>query len=300
MTKKNYSKRDIYQEVTDQIIKQLEEGSAPWLKPWKDSAASTLMPMNVISKKSYSGVNVLLLWCAANEKGYESNAWLTYKQAQDLGGNVRKGEKGQAITFWKINKGTETNKAGEEAKKSWAILKRFTVFNVAQCENLGQLGLEIKEVPEEQRLTNAEHFIQNTGATINHGTNQPCYVPSQDVVFMPHRKQFEDGEGLEHYYSTALHELTHWTSHKDRCDRSLNGRFGSESYAAEELIAEMGAAFLCAQLGIKGEMRHTSYLKSWLKVLKEDKKAIFTAASMATKAADYLNQQQKEEQSKVA
>lgn len=290
MAKSDFTRRDLYQEVTDKIIASLERGTAPWVKPWQDRRdACATMPYNYHSKRSYHGINTVLLWAAAYEKSYTSPAWLTFKQALDMGGHVRKGEKGQTVIFWKFLDRTERDEqTGEEKARRVPMAKAYTVFNLEQCEGI-EPPAPVQEIPEEDRHATAEAFILGTGAEIIHGGNRACYIPSFDRIHMPHRAQFLAGIGLGHYYATALHEITHWTGHKSRCARDLNSRFGTESYAAEELIAELGAAFLCAQLGIEGELQHPQYIESWLRVLKQDNRAIFTAARLANQAADYLS-----------
>ena len=280
------AKRDVYQEVTDRIITELEAGTVPWVKPW--ATAGSHMPHNANTGRQYNGVNVLLLWMAAASKGYSSQSWVTFKQAKELGGHVRKGEHGERVVFWRfLDKIKKDAATGEEHNERIPLLRAYTVFNVEQCEGLTLPAREVVELTEHERHAAAEALIACSGARIVYGGGRACYIPSQDTIHMPELGTFNEAAG---YYATHLHELTHWTGHKARCDRDLSGRFGDESYAAEELIAEMGAAFLCAELGIKGELRHASYLESWLRVLKGDKRAIFTAASMATKAATYIKE----------
>lgn len=288
--KSKTAKTDIYQEVTDRIIEVMEKGQLPWLKPWENSGkgdAVIQLPYNGISGKNYSGVNTLLLFVRSMEAGFSSNAWLTYKQAQDLGGNIIKGEKGTMVTYWgKFTVSEEVN--GEDTAKNIPFVKKYTVFNLEQCENIStEKFQELKPMVRPEGFDDLESFIAATGAVIRHGGDKAAYYgSSRDFIIMPRVEQFTETEG---YYGTLLHELTHWTGHSKRCDRNLSGRFGTESYAMEELIAEMGSAFTSAQFGINCELQHASYLQSWLKVLKEDKKAIFTAASKAQAAANYLN-----------
>ena len=288
MAKKTVSKakRDVYQEVTDKIVAELEAGTAPWVKPW--ATAGSHMPHNAHTGRQYNGVNVLLLWMATASKGYSSQGWVTFKQAKELGGHVRKGEHGEHVVFWKFLDKTEKDAAtGEERSITIPMARMYTVFNVEQCEGLTLPARETVELAEHERHEAAEVLIAGSGAEVIYGGGRACYIPSRDQVHMPELGTFESAAS---YYATHLHELTHWTGHKARCDRDLSGRFGSESYAAEELVAELGAAFLCGELGIQGELRHASYIESWLRVLKQDKRAIFTAASMATKAAEYLKE----------
>lgn len=270
-------KRDIYQEITDKIIGQLESGNIPWLKPWKDGKnADPSMPYNASTGRAYNGVNVLILWAS----DFESNGWLTYKQAQSFGGNVIKGEKGQTITFWKFFKKADES-TGEE--RSFPMLRTYTVFNIDQCEGLEKLPA-IQPIITES--TTALELALNNGANVRHLGNKASFSPSNDYITMPPQKNFS---GVEAYESTLLHELTHWTGHKDRLERDFTGRFGSEAYAFEELVAEMGSAFLSASLGISEcTLQHSAYLESWLKVLKSDKRAIFTASSKSKQATEFL------------
>jgi len=282
------TKRDIYQDVTDRIIEQLEAGTAPWVRSWQSTSINQ-MPHNAKTGRPYNGVNVLMCWATQMQKGYTSNAWLTFKQAKELGGSVRKGEKGTTVVFWKFLKKTEQQPSGEDKAVTIPMARAYTVFNVEQCDGL---KLPKRETAEEQlsdheRHEAAEHIIDLSGAEVVLNGDKPCYVPAFDRVHMPELGAFNTAED---FYATHLHELTHWTGHRSRCDRDLTGRFGTESYAAEELIAELGAAFLCAELGIECKLQHASYIDSWLRVLKQDKRAIFTAASMATKAATFLKE----------
>ncbi len=279
MAKATKKKVDVYQVVTDQIIEALEGGSIPWLKPWKDgNNADPSMPYNASTGRAYNGVNVLLLW----SKPYESNGWLTFKQAADCGGNVKKGEKSTLITFWQFFK---EKKDGQETGQTIPMIKSYRVFNVEQCENLEKL----KDVqPVVAPDTDALDLAIASGATVKHGGNKAYFSPSADYIQMPPHANFKESTG---YDSTLLHELTHWTGHKSRLERDFTGRFGDQSYAFEELVAEMGSAFLCTMLGVSEcTLQHTAYLQSWLKVLKTDKRAIFTAASKAKQAAEFLTQ----------
>jgi len=283
--------RDIYQEVTNTIIAELEAGAAPWVKPWTTGAASCGLPYNASTKAPYSGVNILLLWDVGIRRGYTVPAWMTYRQAQARGANVRKGEKGAGIVFTKRVpvKGEADDDVGEDTTtgpRMRGFLKHYTVFNVAQIDGLPE---EIAPTPqplsEDQRIERAEAFIAATGADIRHGGDKAYYAPHPDFVALPFPQDFTDAAS---YYATANHELGHWTGHKSRLDRDFSGRFGDQAYAAEELVAELTCAFVCAALGIQGELRHAGYIESWLKLLKSDKRAIFTAASKASAAADFL------------
>jgi len=269
---------DIKQEVTDRIIAALEEGTAPWVKGWQGGNSAT--PVNGASGRHYNGVNVLLLWLEADSCAYTSNKWYTYKQAAGLDAQVRKGEKGTKIVFWNIIE-KEDEKTGE--LKKIFFTRYYTVFNADQID-----GLEVEvpvEVTPAERHARADALIVATQADVIYGRGRACYAPSFDRIEMPAIEQFEHES---EYYSTHIHELAHWTGAKSRLDRDLSGRFGSASYAMEELVAELSAAFVCAEIGIDGKLQHAEYISSWVAKLKEDKNAIFTAASAARKASDYL------------
>jgi len=276
-------KRDLYQTVTDRIVAQLEAGTLPWVKGW--STSGSMVPMNAVSERPYSGINVLLYW-ASQEMGWRRPRFLTFKQAKEAGGFVRKGEHGMPLYFFK-QLTVEDKASGEE--KHIPMLREYTVFNVAQCEGLphdiafGQ-GTVFANPGRREEL--ADHFIASTGADFREGAGAPCYVPSRDFITVPLFGEFRD---QPEYYAAAFHELVHWTGHKSRLDRDLKSRFDKDAYAMEELVAELGAAFLCAEFGFdNAHANQAAYLDHWLQVLKADNRAIFTAASKAQKAADYL------------
>jgi antirestriction protein ArdC len=274
------SQTDLYQQITDKMIAALEAGAAPWIRPWKNDRSGGDMPHNAVSKRSYHGINVALLWMAEAANGYTSPQWLTFRQAEQLGGNVRKGEKGTQIIFWRF-RGVKDSETGEI--KQIPMMRTYYVFNVAQCE---EIELRASKPRPVIGPTEIDERIARTGASINHGGDVACYIQSRDAIHMPNRSAFRS---LDHYHGTLLHELTHWTGHASRCARDLSGRFGNQAYAAEELIAEMGSAFLCARFGVPLEgLQHADYLASWIKVLRNDNRAIFTAAKAAQVAADYV------------
>lgn len=280
----------LYDEVTGRIVAQLERGRLPWVQPWgKANALSPGLPRNALTGRTYSGVNILILWATVIEHGYPSQGWLTFRQAQEAGGRVRKGEKGTTVVYAdRFIPQAEKSKAvaqGEEAK-SVPFLKRFTVFNLAQCEGLRPgLAPEDVSLPEREAVPLAEAVIAASGIEVRVGGDQAYYVPSQDYVAVPPQQAFFQ---QINYYRTCLHELTHATGHPARLGRKLVTEFGTKDYAREELVAEMGSAFLCAALGIVPTVRHADYIASWLEVLREDNRAIFRAASAASKAADWL------------
>jgi antirestriction protein ArdC len=271
---------NIYEEITQSIITELENGCAPWVKPWNAPSGAD---KNVISQKPYRGINRLLLAMLSGIKGYSVPVWATYKQWDSLGGQVRKGEKAAKIIYW--NQAQSVNPEGEQ--KSYAFAKAYFVFNVSQVDNI-DIVPSADTVSDHQKIDNCEKTISATGAKIVHGGDTACFIPSVDLIKMPELGTFSSPE---HYYATAFHELTHWTSEKSRCDRDLSkGRFGNADYAFEELVAELGAAFMCQNHGIKGDLRHAGYIQSWLKCLKNDSKAIFKASGLAQAATDYLMQ----------
>jgi antirestriction protein ArdC len=277
-------KKDLYAEVSARIIAELEAGAAPWVKPWSATAGQNV-PQNAVSNRPYSGCNVILLWFA-RDRGWATPRFLTFKQAIEAGGNVRKGEHGTKVYFVKqiqIKDGDS-----ETETRVMPILREYTVFNVDQCENLPdaiKAGKPMRVRNPDTRDGLAEEFLRATGADIREGHGEAYYVPSHDFISMP---AFEAFKGADHFYNVTFHELSHWTGSKSRLDRDLKNRFGSRHYAAEELVAELGAAFLCAEFGFDGDVRNAGYIASWIELLKADKRAFFTACSRASKAADYL------------
>jgi len=237
------------------------------------------MPANAVTGRSYSGINVPILWASADSNGYRTHTWMTFKQALECKAHVREGERGTHVVFTKTLKADED----DENPQRRSMLREYVVFNVAQIE-----GLTLPETPlppEPERHAAVEAFVAATKADIRFGGDKACFVPSRDFVAMPEAGSFTS---IESFYATELHEVGHWSGHKTRLDRDLSGRFGTRAYAAEELVAEFTAAFLCAHLGITGELRHAGYIENWLDLLRHDDRAIFTAASKATQAADYL------------
>jgi len=272
----------IYQEVTDQIIQELEKGAAPWIKPWK---SDNTCEKNIVSKKEYNGINRLILGMMTHFKGYQSPYYGSFKQWQEMGGTVKKGEKGIKIVFYKPVSKESITPTGDVEKSAYACLKTYYVFNADQVE-----GIEISKPVIEPRFYNPapalDDRILKTGANIKHGGGSAFFSPTGDFIGMPNRDTFQDDSS---YYATILHELTHWSGAKNRLDRDMGGKFGSSKYAFEELVAELGAAFLCQDYSIQGELRHAGYIQNWLTCLKENNQAIFKAAALAQKAADYLN-----------
>jgi antirestriction protein ArdC len=285
------SKADVYTCVTSRIIADLEKGTRPWLKPWNaDNTENRITRPLRHNGTPYQGVNILLLWGDAMEKRFNSNIWMTYKQAKEIGAHVRKGEYGSMVVYADRLTRMESNDRGEEIERQIPFMKGYTVFNVEQIEGL-PAHYNAKPEPKGkslQLIEKAEQFFRMTGAAFRHGGNQAFYAAVQDFIQLPPPPAFHDAES---YAATKAHELIHWTGHGDRVGREFGKRFGDTAYAREELVAELGAAFLCADLGITPEPRedHAAYLAHWLGILKEDKRAIFSAARHAQKAVDYLH-----------
>lgn len=286
------TKPDIYTTVTNKILADLEKGNLTWLQPWQagHAAGAICRPLRA-GGKPYQGINVIMLWVAALERGYSCPIWLTYKQAKEIGGQVKKGEKGSLVVYSSTLTRTETDEKGEEAEKKIPFMKSYSVFNAEQIDGLPGHFYARPEAQQNEieRIDAAETFFKQTGAEIRHDGDRAYYAPATDHVQMPPASAFHSGES---YYAILAHELTHWTKHPARLNRDFGRkRRGDEGYAMEELVAEIGAAFLCADLGITPETRedHAAYIDFWLKVLKNDKRAIFTAASHAQRAVDHLH-----------
>ncbi|TCV82709.1 ArdC family protein [Sulfurirhabdus autotrophica] len=275
-------KTDIYQQVTDAIIANIEAGQLDKGINWAKETA-TGMPINYKTKASYNGINVLLLWNAAREAGFSNNQWLTFKQAAELGGSVKKGEKGQLCVFFKM---LDIKDKISDEKKAVPMASPFWLFNLDQIEGI-ETGIEVALRSDFQQIESAEHILKASQAIIREEGQRAFYHTATDEIYLPERTRFSD---VKEFYSVALHELTHWTGAKTRLDRDFAGRFGSEAYAFEELIAELGSAFLNAELGFTATMipNHAQYINNWLTVLKNDKRAIFTAASQAGKAHSFI------------
>lgn len=280
----------LYDEITGKIIGELEAGRVPWVQPWGTTAAKAplAMPSNAATGRHYSGINVLILWGAVVEHGFPGQSWLTFRQALALGGNVRKGERGTTVVYAdRFVPDDEKRRARETGEAAQAIpfLKRFTVFNAAQCENLPDDVAVVAPLPPRLIEPQVEALIRATGIDFRIGGNRAFYVPALDYVQVPPPQAYFEPIN---WHRTALHELGHATGHTSRLGRDMTGGFGTKKYAFEELIAEMNAAFCCASLGIVPSVRHADYIASWLEVLREDNRAIVRAASQASKAADWL------------
>lgn len=287
------SRADLYTRITGKIIADLEQGVRPWMKPWSaDHAAGKITRPLRYNGIPYKGINVVMLWSAAVTKGYACPLWLTFKQALELGGHVRKGETGELVVYADRIRRTETNDKGEDVERQIPFLKGYIVFNAEQCDDLPPHYYAKAEPPAlstAQRIDAADRFFAATGADIRHGGTRAFYAEGPDYVQMPPFETFRDAES---HAATLGHEIVHWTKHGKRLARDFGRvRHGDEGYAKEELVAELGSAFLAADLGITPEVRedHAAYIASWLEVLKGDKRFIFTAAAHAQRALEYLH-----------
>ena len=276
--------KDIYTEVTNRIVAALEQGTPPWVCPWRQGSA---LPNNLATGKAYRGVNVLILAVEAMSRNFTDNRWLTFRQANTLGARVRQGEHGTAIVFYRMHEINDTTDGFEELSgevRKIPLLKTYVVFNADQLNELPDRFV-LPPLQPWQPLDVAEQLITQTDALICHGGNQAFYRPSSDTIQLPPMSSFAHADD---YYATALHELTHWTGHSTRLNRLSVQRPGVDAYAFEELVAEIGAAFLCAHCGLNGVIEHASYIETWLNALRHDKRLIFVAAGAAQKAADWV------------
>jgi antirestriction protein ArdC len=279
--------RNLHKEITDRIVARLQMGVVPWRQPWS-SKGFGVMPRNASTQRAYSGANVLLLWSRAQESGFQAPLWLTFKQALELGGNVRKGEKGETVIY--VSKIIKKDDATGE-RRTIPFLKAYTVFNVAQCDNL---PAKVTDPNGAQRVVNpgqrdelADAFIDATGADYRHGEPRAYYRPIGDYVNMP---AFESFTNASRYYGTAFHELGHWTGAEKRLNRQFGKRFGDQAYSAEELVAELTSAFLCAEFAFDNDGQDAAYIASWIKFLTDHDKAIVAAAAAASRAVEYMRE----------
>lgn len=291
------SRPDLYRRVTDTIIADLQKGVRPWTKPWSAGAPGGAVgrPLRATGEP-YSGVNVLLLWSEALAHGYCVQTWITFRQALKIGGHVRRGERGATVVYTDRITRTECGDDGEDVARQIPFLKAYTVFNAEQVEGLPGHFYAVPEPRDDsgRRIERAETFFAATGADIRHGGDAAFYAPGPDFLRMPSFECFADPNA---YYATLAHESVHWTGHTSRLARDFGReRWGDSGYAREELVAELGAAFLCADLGLELADRsdHASYIASWLKVLNEDRRFIFSAAAHAQRACDHLHRLQPE------
>ncbi len=289
-TPRRPSGRDLYAEVTERIVEAMEHGCAPWVRPCRTIGARGGL-RNAATGREYSGINVMLLGLTMDACGFEDPRWLTYRQALGLGGQVRRGERGTLVVFWKQLKVRDKKQDGGEDRASprertIPLLRHYTVFNVMQCDGLALPPITVTPLPEPARDLACDDFVAGTAAVVRHGGSLACYrLRPHDDIQMPARTAFVDSGG---YDATLLHELIHWTGDETRTPRPFGRRFGSPDYAREELVAEMGSAFLCQMFQVDGTLQHPEYLRSWLEVLKEDKRALFQAASKARHACEFL------------
>jgi antirestriction protein ArdC len=295
MSRNPESKRaDIYDKITDRIIEDLAEGIRPWMKPWSaDNTEGRITRPLRHNGTPYSGMNVLLLWSEHISRGFASSMWMTFKQALELGAAVRKGETGSTVVFASRFTTSEADGTGGAVDREIPFLKAYSVFNVEQIDGLPDHYFDqpVANTDPIERIETAERFFRNTGVIVRHGGNQAFYAPGPDLIQMPPLQSFRD---VASYYATLSHEATHWTSPKDRVGRDLSRYSKARSERArEELIAELGSCFLCADLGIVPELEprpdHAAYLQSWLSILANDKRAIFQAAAHAQRAVSYLH-----------
>lgn len=291
LTHAGVARSNLYDEITGKIIAELEGGRFPWVQPWGTSAAnaSLSLPKNARTHRAYSGINVLILWGAVVERGFPTQSWITYRQAFELGGNVRRGERGTTVVYAdRFVPDHEKKRARETGEDAQAIpfLKRFTVFNIEQCEGLPDEVAASAPPPVASPIEpRVEALIKATGIDFRIGGDRAFYVPAYDYIQVPPPQAYFEPIN---WHRTALHELGHATGHSSRLDRKFSGSIASRKYTFEELVAEINAAFCCAALGIVPTVRHADYIGSWLEVLREDNRAIVRAASQASKAADWL------------
>lgn len=281
------SANDLFARITRQIADAVAAGADNYVMPWHRWGQGLAQPVNAVSGRQYRGINVLLLWATAERQGFRSGRWATFRQWTDAGAQVRKGQRGTAIFFWKSQAPGDDGEDTEGPRlRPHYIAKVYWVFNEAQVDGPKADSPQPSLSPDE-RIAVAEAFVTATGAEICHGGDQACFVPSADQIRLPTFEQFRNAEA---YYAVACHELIHWSGAKHRLARDLNGRFGRECYAMEELVAELGSAFLAAHLGLSVEPRpdHAAYVASWLRVLNGDSRAILTASAKAQEAVDYL------------
>lgn len=294
MKKERKPRIDVHQHITDQIVKAIEVGVDEFKLPWNRPMGSIARPKNIATGQLYRGINVVTLWVEAQIRGCSVPVFGTYKQWQEAGCQVRRGEKASLVVFYKEYEVDPEPEAEYDDGKRW-VAKGYWVFNAEQVD-----GFEMPEAAPDslvERCLRVDGFMNATGAKVRHGGQSAYYDPREDIIQMPGQGLFtgtDTSNATEAYYSTLLHETCHWTGHKSRLDRDLGMRFGKDAYAAEEPIAELGAAFLCADLQVTPSLRedHAQYIDHWLKIMKGDKKAIFTAAAKANQALEYLQRKQ--------
>lgn len=281
---------DVYREITNKIVAAVEAGAGAFTMPWHTSGPTLTRPTNALTNQPYRGVNVLALWVAAMTSGYTSGWWASYRQWGKLGAQVRRGEHGSVVVFYRrLNSAPAED--DDDAERRRLVARASRVFSADQVDGWSEPTPEVASLAE--AIDHADAFVSATEAVVRHGGSEAFYRRDADVIHMPMRERFigsETSSASESYYATLLHELTHWTGASHRLDRTFGARFGDDAYAMEELVAELGAAFLCAELQIANEPRadHAAYVAGWLRSLKQDRRAIFTAAAKAKDAVEYL------------
>jgi antirestriction protein ArdC len=281
-------KRDVYRKVTDAIINAIEQGAGTYRMPWIVRQDKGFSPISIATVKPYRGVNTIVLWAEAQSKGFASALWGTYQQWQAIGGQVRKGQHGSPVVYWGTYDAKEAQEPDDETESRTRLFcKGYVVFNLEQVDGVKLPKRLEPKLSANERIAHAESFFVRVGVPVLDGGNRAYYRPDTDTVHMPEFAQFPEAAG---FYGVLAHESTHWTSHASRCNRDLGKRFGDDQYAIEELIAELGSAYTMAslQLELTPRQDHAAYIQSWLRVLKADSRAIFTAASQAQKACDWL------------
>ena len=295
MARRRKKRRDVYAEITERVVEYLERGVVPWRQLWVGDGKSIETPYNGKTGRKYSGINVLMLWMTAMERGYEDPRWMTFNQIRDMGlrlkpgQNKTSGQGGTQVVFWKVMGKRSGGGGGKEGEDSYVVARSYNLFNGSQVE-----GMPPVESEEELPGTEPGEVVQGVMAVVEKAgvqvkiseQSRALYRPSQDVVLMPAVERFESEEA---YCAVLLHEVAHWTGHKERLNREQDGNPNSKKYAFEELVAEMGSAFLCAQLAVAAEIEQSAaYIASWIKMLKEDKRVLFRAASQARKACEWV------------
>jgi antirestriction protein ArdC len=278
----------LYDQITDRVLNALESGVERWQQPW-----TTRAPINAVTERPYRGINILLLALTAAERNYVSSGWVTYRAAAAAGGHVRRGERATTIAWWerrtaRIEENTidPLESSEPEARSRW-LTRSYAVFNLDQCDGLE--SLRMRSIAHEEgfeRIAECQRAVSSSGARIEHGAGAAYYCPATDTISLPEAEHFTSSEA---YYATLFHELTHWSGAPSRLNRQITGRFGDAAYAFEELVAELGAAFLCGRFAIDHVSQAAAYVQSWIRVLRNDNRAIVTAARLATQAADYLS-----------
>ncbi len=289
------TRRDIHAEITNTLIASIEADRGKPAMPWRRASGPLFMPTNAFTGNAYNGINIVSLWVAAEVLGYDAPVWATYRQWSELGAQVRKGEKSSLVVFYKEYEARpDPDNSDDDGRRR--VARASYVFNASQVE-----GYTLPDAPEPhgtiERLEAVDRFIAATGARIEHGGDRAFYRPSTDHIQMPDEALFCGTDTMtrsEGYYATVTHELTHWSGAPARLGRDMGNNFGDAAYAAEELVAEIASAFLCSELGITQDTRadHAQYLAQWLKLMKDDSRAIFTAAAKASEAVAYLKRLQ--------